>query len=185
MKYFFFASTVILLAVTLSACRSSGPTQGSQNLTLQTFKSFSVQVPEDWRRVNKENFANTIPEETVVLFLKPVDSTGFISNANVVKESLNADVSSLEYAKANILLGSRAITDYRQVSNAEADVGAVKSVFHVFQARSSAAEPLLHYEQTYFAQDRIGYTVTCVAREDDAATQVQCESVVKSFRFVQ
>ncbi len=184
MKRFFFSSAVIFFALSLSACKSSGQTTGSQNVVAQSFKTFSVQTPDDWRRVNKENFANTIPEETVVLFLKPVDSTGFISNANVVKESLNADVSSLEYAKANMLLGSRAITDYRAVSSAELDVNGAKTVFHVFQARSSTAEPLLHYEQTYFAQDRLGYTLTCVTREEDAVTQAQCEQMVKSFRFV-
>ena len=98
--------------------------------------------------------------------MKEQEGSDFIQNANVVKESLNTNASSLEYAKANILLGSKAITDYRRLLDEEAEVHGVKTVHHVFRARNSTTEPLLQYSQTYFSRDRVGYSVTCVSKDE-------------------
>lgn len=169
----------------LSACSGNGEEAGdSAEMIRQSFKTFSIAVPGDFRRINQGNFANTIPEDTVVIYLKDAGATDFIQNANVVKESLNTNASSLEYAKANILLGSKAVTDYRRVSSEEVEAHGVKTVFHVFRARNSTTEPLLQYSQTYFSRDRVGYTVTCVSQDDNPIQQASCEQIVKSFRFL-
>jgi hypothetical protein len=182
-KRFSLLVSVFVMVLFLSSC-SGGDGDESAETTRQGFKTFSIAIPNDWRRINKENFANTIPEDTVVIYLKQVEGSDFIQNANVVKESLNTNASSLEYAKANLLLGSKAITDYRRISAEEAEVHGVKTVFHVFRARNSTTEPLLQYAQTYFARDRIGYSITCVSKDDDAVQQSSCEQIVKSFKFL-
>ena len=178
-----FLLTLVTLSL-LTACGSASSTPQSTAQQLYAFKTFSLAVPDDWRKISKEDFSNTIPEETAAIFLKKIDGSDFIQNANVVKESLNTDATGLEYAKANLLLGSKAITDYRPSSSQEIDVGGIKTVLHLFQARSASAEPLLNYSQTYFAQDRLGYTVTCISKPDDAVQLQICDSIVKSFRFV-
>lgn len=185
MKNLVLRAVLIVSLVLLSACSGNGEEGGDSAETIrQSFKTFSIAVPGDFRRINQENFANTIPADTVVIYLKEGDVSDFIQNANVVKESLNTNASSLEYAKANLLLGSKAVTDYRRVSSEEAEVHGVKTVFHVFRARNSTTEPLLQYSQTYFARDRVGYTVTCVSKDDDPIQQSSCEQIVKSFRFL-
>lgn len=185
MKILLLRSLLIASLIFLTACSGNGKEEGDSAETVrQSFKTFSIAVPGDFRRINPENFANTIPTDTVVIYLKDAGAKDFIQNANVVKESLNTNASSLEYAKANVLLGSKAVTDYRQVSSEEAEVHGVKTVFHVFRARNSTTEPLLQYAQTYFVRDRVGYSVTCVSKDDDPVQQSSCEQIVKSFKFL-
>jgi hypothetical protein len=166
--------------LSLASCSGAEETIG---LLRQNLGTFSVDVPETWRRVNQENYGNTIPPETAVLYLNKIEGDDFIQNLNVVKESLNTDANSLEYAKANMLLGSKAIIDYRPVSREELMIGGISSVYHIFRARNLSTDPLRYYAQAYFVQDRIGYTVTCIAKDEDLVQQQTCEQVVKSFQF--
>jgi hypothetical protein len=170
------------LVFTLSACSDTEePTQGEY--LSQTFSDFSLNVPGNWRRVNSESFANTIPQGTQVIFMSNNQVNDFIQNVNVVQESLNTDATSLEYAKANMLLGSKAIIDYRPVSSEESEISGVRTVYHVFRARNVSTDPLRFYAQSYFSRDRVGYTVTCIALDEDLAQQQTCDSIIRSFSF--
>ncbi|MDP3975400.1 MAG: hypothetical protein Q8P95_00625 [bacterium] len=179
----FLAIFAIALSVTV-ACGEADTTE-EQGLSRQAFKSFSIDIPGSWRKIPQESFANTIPTETVAIFVRKVEGDDFIQNANVVVEAINTDASSLEYAKANILLGSKAIIDYRPLSTEEVVVGGVKTAFHLFRARSSGTDPLRHFSQSYFARDKMAYTVTCIAKEEDEPQQLACAGLVKSFQFSQ
>ena len=119
------------------------------------------------------------------VFLKKVDGDDFIQNTNVVKESINTDATSLEYAKANMLLGSKAIVDYRSITTEQVQIQNTISVLHTFRARNSTTDPLRHYSQTYFARDKIAYTVTCISKDDDIVQQQSCAGIVTSFQFNQ
>lgn len=165
----------------LSACSTEGEAPIVDTVQ-QTFQNFNLHVPGNWRRINPENFANTIPTGTVVIFLGP-SQADFYQNINIVQESLNTDATSLEYAKANMILGSKAIIDYRPVSTEEVEINGVRTVYHLFRARNVSTDPLRFYAQSYFARDRVGYTVTCIAQDEDIAQQQTCESVLRSFQF--
>ena len=176
----------IFFLLLLTGCSGNNTgTDVQAEMTRQTFKNFTLDVPGDWRKVSEENYANTLPQETVALFLKKVEGQDFIQNVNVIKESINTDASSLEYAKANMLLGSKALLEYRVLSQEELTIHAVPTVLHLFRARNSATDPLRYFAQSYFARDNLGYTVTCIAQEENIAEQTTCESIVKSFQFTQ
>jgi hypothetical protein len=175
--------TLFLTPLILSGCFGGGSEVEQAGLIQQSFQNFTVSVPSDWRKIFSDAFANTLPEETVSLFLKKVDGDDFIQNTNVVKESINTDATSLEYAKANVLLGSKALVDYRSITTEEVQLGEVQTVVHVFRARNATTEPLRHYTQGYFSRDRLGFTITCVAKDDDQIQQQNCDVIVKSFRF--
>jgi len=179
MKRLFVYISVMFLIFQLSAC--SGDSEIA--FVNQDYKTFSLAVPSDWRKITQENFANTIPEETVAVFLKKIEGDDFIQNANVIKESINTDASSLEYAKANIVLASKAIVDYRAISSEESEIGGISTVLHSFRARNSAIDPIRLYVQSYFVQDRVGYTVTCISKEDDMLQQNTCNDIIRSFLF--
>lgn len=183
MKRFTSVVLVFLISTQLIGCGGDDGAEGTAASTRQVFKNFSIGIPGDWKKVPSDDFANTIPEGTVSLFFKKTDGDDFIQNMNVFKESINTDATSLEYAKANLLLGSKALLDYRPVSTEEALINDVSTVMHVFRARNATTDPLRHYSQTYFAQDKIGYTVTCISKEDDLIQQQLCDSIVKSFLF--
>ncbi len=173
----------LMLLPLLIGCTGSGDELEQAGLIHQSFQNFSVSIPSDWRKIFSDDFANTLPKETVALFLKKIDGDDFIQNTNVVKESLNTDATSLEYAKANVLLGSKALVDYRSVSSEEVQLADVQTVVHVFRARNATTEPLRHYTQGYFSRDKLGYTITCVSKDDDQVQQQNCDTIVKSFRF--
>lgn len=175
----------LILAIQLTGCFGGGDDDELAGVVRQKFKSFTVDIPSDWSKINSADFANTIPEETVAIFLKRTTGDDFIQNVNVVKESINTDASSLEYAKANLLLGSKAIVDYRATATEEVNVNGINTVQHNFRARNTTTDPLRNYTQTYFVKDRVGYTVTCIAKEDDILQQSLCDGIVKSFAFTQ
>jgi len=150
----------------------------------QVFQNFTLDISDDWRKVPQENFSNTIPNEAVAMLIKRVEGDDFIQNLNVVKESINTDALSLEYAKANILLGSKAIIDYRPLSTREVKIGDIETTLHLFRARNSGTDPIRHFVQAYFARDRIAYTVTCISKDDDTDQQAVCEQMVRSFRLL-
>ena len=175
---------ILITSVLTTGCFGGGEGEADVGFSQQAFQNFTISVPENWRKIFSEDFANTVPEETVALFVNKVEGNDFIQNLNVIKESLNTDASSLEYAKANLLLGSKALVDYRPIATAEATVGEVSTVLHQFRARNATTEPLRHYTQSYFSRDRVGYTVTCIAEDEDAVQQQLCSTVVQSFRFL-
>lgn len=168
----------------LTGCFGSTGEETDTSLERQIFKNFSVDTPSTWRKISEENFANTIPNETVALFIKKIDGDDFIQNLNIVKESINTDASSLEYAKANILLGSKAIIDYRPINTEQTTIRESETVIHTFRARNSSTDPLRHFSQSFYARDRIAYTLTCISKDDDQAQQEACATAVSSFRFL-
>lgn len=182
MKKFSFLVATLLLLTACSTGSSSSSTETP--VTRQSFKSFTIDIPDTFRKVNKEDFANTIPDQTVALFVERNPVGDFIQNVNVVKESLNTDASSLEYAKANVLLGTKTIAQYRLLSQEEVTINGIKTVLHLFQARNTPSEPYRQYYQAYFAQDRVGYTATCIAKDDDTVSQGKCTTMLKSFRML-
>lgn len=173
--------SIILTSGLLTGCFGSGSDTQETSLLIQEYQNFQISIPSSWRKIYQEDFANTIPDETVALFVNRVEGDDFIQNTNVVKESLNTDATSLEYAKANVLLASKALVDYRPVSSSEASISGVETVVHSFRARNATTEPLRYYTQSYFTRDKIGYTVTCVAKDEDLAQQQNCDSIIRSF----
>jgi hypothetical protein len=178
---------IFLLVSGLSGCSRGSSSDSSvlvvEGLTDKEFQTFTVSAPEGWNLISKDQWANTIPDGTVAVFGKKLKS-GFIRNLNVVKEVMNTDASSLEYAKANILLGSRALMDYRHLKSEERVIGGQNTSFHQFLARNSSTDRLHHFTQAYFMQDSVGYTVTCIAvDEGDVNGIATCEGVVMSFRL--
>lgn len=172
----------IAISLSLTACGSED-TEQSGELLRQSFQNFSIDIPSNWRKVATDSLANTVPEGTVALFLNRTEGSDFIQNTNVVKESLNSDATSLEYAKANQLLGSKAIVDYREISAEETVINGTATSLHLFRARNAPADPLRHYTQAYFSRDRVGYTATCISQEENAVQQQDCINIIQSFRF--
>lgn len=184
MKKSVFSSLLLASSLLLTGCFGGGSEQIDVGSSIQTFQNFQIAVPSNWQKIFQEDFANTIPDETVALFLNRVEGSDFIQNVNVVKESLNTDASSLEYAKANILLGSRALVDYRPINTSESNINEVTTVIHTFRARNETTAPLRHYTQSYFSRNNLGYTVTCIALEDDISQQENCSNIIQSFQFL-
>jgi hypothetical protein len=183
MKKVCFVGFCLLVIVFVTGCFSrSGDSAGSADLEMRTFTSFEIGIPGDWSKIERERWANTIPEETVAVFAKK-DESGFIRNVNVLKERLGTDASSIEYAKANELLGSKALFDYRKVEGGEVEIGGERTVLHLFNARNSSTDRLHFFTQAYFMKDSSGYTVTCIAENGESEAVDQCDSVVRSFKF--
>lgn len=180
----FMKKIVLLSAVALFFVAGCSREDGGVQVGLveRTFTTFSIGIPGGWTKVEKEHWANTVPEETVAVFLFQQEN-GFIRNANVFKEQLNSTATSIEYAKANVLLGSKALFDYRRVSAEEEEIGGERTVVHEFEARNSSIDRSHRFTQAYFMKEGVGYTVTCIAEGAESDGVVECGSVVRSFRL--
>ncbi|MFH0838069.1 MAG: hypothetical protein V1880_02285, partial [Patescibacteria group bacterium] len=85
---------------------------------------------------------------------------GFFINVNVVKEDLTAEVSSVDYARANINLAAQNLTDYEKVQEAQVDLNGIPAMVHIFQARLNPTENLIRFIQLYVAKGKDAYIVT-------------------------
>ena len=175
--------SILTFSIILTGCFGGSGTESGGERSLQTIEDISIQIPLQWNKILKEDFANTIPKETIAIFVNKTEESDFIQNVNIVKESLNTDASSIEYAKANIILGSKALVDYRNIGSEEIELSNKKTVLHSFRARSSTTEPMRFYEQSYLSNNNIGYTITCISEDENTDQQTVCSEIIKSIQL--
>ena len=180
--------TFVILALLVTGCfggsdETAGTTTEIPGWQKQEFSTFVVQVPPAWNRVDKSKLSTSIPKGTVVVYASELEN-GFVKNMNILKETLNTEATSKEYARANVNLAKQALPEYRETSIEEVDIKGVKTLLHKFQARNSATDDLIHFAQGYFVKDEVGYTVTCVVPEGALeAERALCGEVVMSFQL--
>ena len=178
--------TFIILTLLVTGCFGGGDESTDASTTMagwqkQEFSTFVVQVPPGWNSVDKSKLSTSIPKGTVVVYASGLED-GFIKNMNILKETLNTEATSKEYAEANITLAKQTLPDYRQTAVEEIDIAGLKTILHTFQARNNVTDSLIHFTQSYFVKDEVGYTVTCVMPEDALeADRSICREAVMSF----
>lgn len=171
-RFLLLCSTVVLCA----GCGSSG--SSSKVACDQQFWNGTVAVclPTGWKVIDQATLsAKQVPEETVVAFQYTTPHAGQLDTVTVVRESLNAESTTTEYADANVLAVST-LPDYKLIDKQTITIDGASSVLHVFSARLNPSEPIRRYYQSYAALDRTGYTFTGsfpLSIADSEASQIQ------------
>jgi len=175
---------IVVVLTSLSGCLGFGEDETASGFSLKKFSTFQVEVPKDWRNIDKKEFSSIVPEETVAVFASSARD-GFIKNLNILKENINTEASSNSYAKANILIGGKSLIDYAKIEEEHINIGGEDTVLHVFRARNSSTDKLLNFIQTYLTRGKIGYTITCVLPENASDEEIPvCKKAVSSFNFL-
>lgn len=150
--------TIIMFTAVLSSCGgSTDPGSG-----LQTYEGglYTINIDPTWKIITKSEFYPEVPKETLVAFTTPEAYDGFFINVNVIKEDMASEVSSIDYARANINLASQNLTDYEKVQEAQVDLGGVPGMVHIYTARLNPTEKLIRFIQLYATKGKEAYIVT-------------------------
>jgi|GEM_PF-1093505 len=152
------AVAILLIASVLNGCGSSATPAAS----LKTYDGgiFSIGIDPTWKIITQSEFYPEVPKETLVAFTTPEAYDGFFINVNVVKELLTSEVSSIDYARANINLAAQNLTDYEKVQEATVDLGGSTAMVHIFQARLNPTENLIRFVQLYAVKGKDAYIVS-------------------------
>ncbi len=118
---------------------------------------YSLSVDPEWSILTPSDFRSGIPKETLVGFASPEAYDGFFLNVNVVRESLDQALSSIDYGRANINLAGRNLTDYQKIQEAKVDLGGTASLLHIFEARVNPSQPKIRFFQVYATKGAYGY----------------------------
>jgi len=149
---------IVLSAAALGAC---GAEDGAtDNLSTYEGGLFTININPEWRIITESDFYPEVPKETEVAFTTPEAYDGFFINVNIVKEELASEVSSIDYARANINLAAQNLTDYEKIQEAEIDLDGTAAMVHIFQARLNPSEKLTRFIQLYTVKGRTAYIVT-------------------------
>lgn len=150
--------TILLFSSFLHGCGSeSAP---AENLKVYEGGVFTININPEWKIITQSDFYAEIPKETIVAFTTPEAYDGFFINVNVVKEDLQSELSSIDYARANINLAEQNLTDYEKVQEAQVDLGGTPAMVHIYQARLNPTEKLIRFIQLYATKGKDAYIVT-------------------------
>ena len=149
---------ILVFTALLTGCGSNGDTTTG----LQTYEGgiFTIDINPDWKIITKSEFYPEVPKETLVAFTTPEAYDGFFINVNVIKEDITSEVSSIDYARANINLAAQNLTDYEKVQEAQVDLGGVPGMVHIYTARLNPTEKLIRFIQLYATKGKEAYIVT-------------------------
>lgn len=191
------AKGVIILSIllTLSGCFSldgsgSTPTDnnpaGAQSRTYNN-NQFSFAFPSSWDVIEPKDFTSDIPRETQVVVRNNIKNDTFTANINIVKNDLQTDKSSLDYAKEILNRQKTGLLDYKETKRELIKLpigGQDQETYYVeFDARLNATDPVTRFIQTYAVKDRAGFIMMASYSQQENTTVIdQLQKMVKSFR---
>ncbi|MBN2306593.1 hypothetical protein JXD20_01275 [Candidatus Peregrinibacteria bacterium] len=149
---------IVIFTAVLYGCKSeSAPETG-----LQSYDGglYTINISPDWKIITQSEFYPEVPKETLVAFTTPEAYDGFFINVNIIKEDLTSEVSSIDYARANINLAAQNLTDYEKVQEAQVDLNGLPGMVHIYTARLNPAEKLIRFIQLYATKGKDAYIVT-------------------------
>ena len=149
---------IVMFTAVLSGCGSEGTTE--TGLKVYEGGLFTININPDWKIITQSDFYPEVPKETLVAFTTPEAYDGFFINVNIIKEDLISEVSSIDYARANINLAAQNLTDYEKVQEAQVDIGGIPGMVHIFQARLNPTEKLIRFIQLYAVKGKDAYIVS-------------------------
>lgn len=178
--------------VILSGCSfgssSTSTSSGSDAATLQTFQAddYEITVPKVWEITRKNEFTSDIPANVSVVLQANRKNEVFVTNVNVVKNSLGDTLSSLDYGKVVLANQKTVLENFTEKSREEVDTTIAgnkeKVLIGKYQGKRTATDPLLGFIQAYYVKDRTGYIITAsYVSNEDPSVQKEAEQIVRSF----
>lgn len=192
-----FAAGIISLTL-LSSCfsvdnTSSGTTStGGTTTTDQTAvtynnNQFSISYPGNWDLIEPKDFTSDIPKETQVVVRNNIKNETFTANVDVVKNDLQVDETSLDYAKEILNRQKTGLLDYKETKrdlNTISAGGQGQETYYVeFDARLNATDPVTRFIQTYAVKNKQGYIIMASYSTQETSPIIdQLQKVIKSFK---
>lgn len=189
MKKFYNSILIFTLLLSFSGCFSFE--DDKNNLLDEGFisyktENFSINIPEKWEVITKNEFTSDIPEETIAVFRNNVKNETFTANINIVAKSIQEEINSLEFAKMVINRQSSGLIGYEESKkesfNIKVNNKEEETFLNKFEAKKTPNDINIKYVQVYAVKDNIGYIVTGAVSTKESESILQIvEKIVKSF----
>jgi len=165
---------------------TNGSTPSTQSKVFNN-NLFAFNFPGDWDVIQPKDFTSEVPQETLVVVRNNIKNDTFTANINVVRNALQKDISSLDYAKEILNRQKTGLLDYRETKREILPIsigGQNQETYYVeFEARLNATEPVTKFSQTYAVKDKAGYIIMgSYSIDEQSAVIDKISSVVKSFK---
>lgn len=168
---------------------SNGSTQSQNNDLAKTYSTnqFSFVYPQDWDLIEPKDFTSEIPAETQVVVRNNIKNDTFTANINVVKNDLQANKSTLDYAKEVLNRQKTGLLDYKETKREliKIQVGGQEqeTYYTEFEARLNSTEPVTRFFQTYAVKDKSGYVIMGASSlQENTATINKLQKAVLSLK---
>jgi len=187
---------ITILAVSpllLGGCLNFGggkqtPSTIAEDQTNRVYETpeFAVKFPRVWDLIEKKDFTADVPQETVVVFRNNVKNEDFTANINVVRNVLQNQKETLEYAKEVIQRQMTGLYEYKELKRDSTKITIngqqVDTYFLIFEAKKDLADQPARFIQTFGVKGNNGYIIMgAVSTKEDAGVQKTVEDIVKSF----
>ncbi len=190
-----FFSLVFISSLLLSGCLSTSDSGGSgpkqeDNTYQQTLKyinnQFSFNFPEKWDLIEPKDFTSEIPQETQVVVRNNIKNETFTANVNIVRNPLQENQSSLDYAKAILNRQQTGLLDYTETKRELVNInigGKQEETYYIeFNARLNATDPINKFAQSFGVKDKNGYIILASYSPEESSYNVeQLKKIIQSF----
>ncbi len=130
---------------------------------------FVIQVPEDWETI--QTFPTNYPENTYVAFRNNVQDNEFIANINIVRNTVELDTETSDYALQMFETVSSQLINFKELATTEHELYVngqyVKTYLYNFEGSNDPTEPVRQFLQISGVTGTNAYVVTGAYDEDD------------------
>lgn len=182
------AAFVLVAVFVFGGCFNLGGGGTTTDTTSKVYETneYAIKIPREWEVIGKNEFTSEVPPETDVVFRNNVKNETFTANVVIVKNTLQENLPTLEYAKRVYNRQQSGLYDFKEVKKDPFKIkigGKEEETFFLrFEARKSLDEQPVRYFQTYAVKGNNAYIITGgTSLQENEATAKLIEDTVKSF----
>jgi hypothetical protein len=164
------------------------PENISNDTKTYTSNELSLQFPASWDLIDPKDFSSAIPPETEVALRNNIKNDTYTANINIVKNPLQTDKTSLDYAKEVLNRQRTGMLDYKETKREIINVivGGQKheTYYTEFEARLNQTDPVIKFVQTYAVKDKAGFiAMGAYSLQENTVVVEQVNSSVKTLNI--
>jgi hypothetical protein len=188
--------SIILTTTFLGGCfsfedgNSAEGTQSQNNDLTKTYSNnqFSFTYPQDWDLIERKDFTSEIPAETQVVIRNNLKNDSFTANINIVKNTIQNEKSTLDYAKEVLNRQKTGLLDYKETKREIIKIsigGSDQETYYTeFEARLNSTEPITKFFQTYGVKGQNGFVIMgASSTQENSSTINKLQKAVLSFKI--
>ncbi len=146
---------------------------------------FSLQPSPNWIVVEKSEFKDEIPSETLIGFTSPNVDSDLLKTFTVIAEELSTNIpETMAFANGNIGAAMKTVLDYERLSVEEYEIDGQKTKIHSFSGRMTLDDGKFLLIQSYLVKNNTAYILSgMLLPQADEIAQQEIHSMIQSFLF--
>ena len=160
-------TSAIAICLSLTGCFGDDTTETTTTLpsvTLYQGNGYSIEIPNDWEIMEKQQLTSNFPAATDATFRNNIKNELYTDNIVVSIRNLDESANYVDFAKGMQANAQKSLLDYVQTDSQERtmEIGELKipTITYQFQGRKSPLDPVINFQELYTVHNGLGYSVT-------------------------